>query len=92
MGPTIGPLLKQALDATTSAEVRQRLEVLLSKLKETIPWARERQRVLRALTALEQSGAPAARAVLEATAKGAMEPELKQAAREALERLPAPKP
>jgi hypothetical protein len=92
MGPTIGPLLKQALTSTQSSEVRQRLQMLLSKLKDTIPWARERQRVFRALTALEQSGAPAAREVLEATAKGAVEPELKQAAREALERLPAPKP
>jgi hypothetical protein len=92
MGPTIGPLLKKALSDTKSSEVRQRLKVLLSKLKETIPWARERLRVFRALTALEQSGAPAARAVLEATAKGAVEPELKQAAREALGRLPAPKP
>ena len=93
MGPTIGPLLKQALAGTQSSEVRQRLEALLSKLKETIPWSRERQRVFRALTALEQSGAPAAREVLEATAKGAVEPELKQAARESLERLPAsPKP
>jgi WD40 repeat protein len=90
MGSTIGPLLKQALAATTSSEVRQRLEVLLSKLKEAVPWGRERQRVFRALTVLEQSGAPAAREVLEATAKGAVEPELKQAARDALERLPAP--
>jgi hypothetical protein len=70
--------------------MRNRLEVLLSKLKETIPWARERQRVFRALTALEQSGGPAAREVLEATAKGAVEPELKQTAREALERLGSP--
>jgi WD40 repeat protein len=92
MGPTIGPLLKRALTDTKSSEVRQRLEALLSKLKETIPWSRERLRIFRALTALEQSGAPAARAVLEATAKGAVEAELKQAAREALERLPAPKP
>jgi hypothetical protein len=90
MGPTIGPLLKQALASTQSSEVHQRLVALLSKLDETIPWARERQRVFRALTALEQSGGPAAREVLEATAKGAVEPELKQAAREALERLPAP--
>jgi hypothetical protein len=89
MGPAIGPLLKQALAGTQSSEVRQRLEILLSKLKETIPWERERLRIFRALTALEQSGAPAGRDVLEATAKGAVEPELKAAAREALERLPA---
>ena len=81
MGPAIGPLLKQALVNTQSSEVRHRLEELLSKLKETIPWERERLRVFRALAALEQSGVPAAREVLEATAKGAVEPELKQAAR-----------
>ncbi len=92
MGPTIGALLQQAFDASPSAEVRRRLEVLLSKLKETIPWTRERQRALRALTALEQSGSSAARKVLEETAKGAVEPELKQAARAALERQAAPQP
>ena len=90
MGTTIGPLLKQALINTQSSEARHRLEELLSKLKEAIPWTRERQRVFRALTALEQCRVPAARKVLEATAQGAVEPELKQAAREAIERLPKP--
>ena len=80
MGPTIAPLLKHALAATQSTEVHHRLQELLSKLKETIPWERERLRIFRALTALEESRAPAARELLHATAKEAVQPELKQAA------------
>ena len=90
MGPTIAPLLTHALAATQSAEVRHRLRELLTKSKETIPWERERLRVFRALTALQESAAPAGRELLEETAKGAVEPELRQAAREALDHLSGP--
>lgn len=90
MGQAVEPLLRRAFDHTESTEARQRLQVLLGKLKTALPWAQQRPRVLRALAALELSGAPAARELLEAVAKGALEPEVKQAAREALDRLPKP--
>jgi hypothetical protein len=46
--------------------------------------------VLRALAVLELSGAPAARKILETAAKSATFPEIREAAAEALERMPKP--
>ncbi len=66
------------------------MQTLLAKLQAARPWAEERPRVFRALAALEESGAPAARDVLQEAARGALEDELKQAAQDALDALPAP--
>jgi Tol biopolymer transport system component len=93
LGQAAAPALKQVTANSAPAEVHRRVEELLGKLTTAVPWERERRRVLRALAVLEKSGDPAARKLLEEAADGAFEAELRQAAREALDRLPAaPKP
>jgi WD40 repeat protein len=90
MGSAVEPALREALAHDPSAEVKGRLERLLTKIKTAVPWEQERRRVLRALAVLELSGAPAARKILETAAKSATFPEIREAAAEALERMPKP--
>jgi WD40 repeat protein len=78
--------LRRELEKPGSAEVRQRVEKLLEKLRETPPPA-ERLRGFRAVEALEHAGTPEARRLLRALAEGAPEARLTQEARFALERL-----
>jgi tricorn protease-like protein len=69
LGPAAPPLLREALKGDLSLEARRRAERILDRLKspELTP---EQQRLQRAVTVLEISGAPEARKVLEELAKG----------------------
>ncbi|HVS35293.1 MAG TPA: hypothetical protein VMS17_06895, partial [Gemmataceae bacterium] len=83
---TAVPLLKKALEATNSAEVRQRLERLLTDAEE--PWSSpERLRDLRAVHCLAMLGTEAARQLLQELAKGATGAQVTEQAREELEWL-----
>ena len=86
MGAAAWPALRRALDANPSAEARQRLQKLLEREKETggVP---EDVRNLRALEALERSGAPGAAELLRTLAKEAANETVKQAAAAAIDRL-----
>ena len=80
------PFLKKALEATNSAEVRQRLERLLTDAEE--PWSSpERLRDLRAVHCLAMLGTEAARPLLQELAKGAPGAQVTEQAREELEWL-----
>jgi RNA polymerase sigma factor (sigma-70 family) len=78
--------LRKALDGKPSAELRQRADHLLGRLKPNADSA-ERRRAARALEALEDMGTAEARQLLEALAKGAPEARLTREAKAALERL-----
>jgi hypothetical protein len=81
LGEAAEPALRKALQSNPTLEVRQQLEQILKKRdKEVI-------RQLRAIEAVEQIGSVEARQLLQATAKGAVNPRVAQAAAAALARL-----
>jgi hypothetical protein len=86
LGERAEPPLRKALQNELSAEVRRRVEVLLEKL--AIPErASEQVRLIRGVQALEYSGTPEARKLLQALAQGAPEARSTREAKAALERL-----
>ncbi len=80
--------VKKALDNKPSAEAKQRLEFVLSKLSGNLGPNLEEVRATRAVEVLEKIGTPEARKVLEEVAKGS-EGHLTDEARSALARLKA---
>src|SRR5262245_40928736 len=84
LGDAAAPSLRQGLTGSLSAEVRERMEVLLRRL-DTLP--ADRLRSLRAIEALEYSGAAEARILLEKLAGGLAEARLTREAKAAVERL-----
>jgi WD40 repeat protein len=78
--------VKKALDSKPSAEAKQRLEFILSKLSGNLGPNMEDVRATRAVEVLEKIGTPEARKVLEEVAKGA-DGHLTDEARSALARL-----
>jgi hypothetical protein len=88
LGETAAAACRKALTERPSAEVRRRLEVLLDRQLQA-SWAMtpERLRADRALEALELSGTPEARRILERVARGAAGARLTEEARVALQRL-----
>jgi WD40 repeat protein len=78
--------LKRVLAAKPSAEVKQRIELLLEKLRDKGPSLRL-VRPLRAVEVLERLGTPEARKLLEGLAKGQADAPLTEAAKGALGRL-----
>src|SRR5262249_14621872 len=89
LGTAVEPALREALKATTSAEVRQRLTHLLEKL--AAPGGpSEARRLPRVVTLLELMGTREAGRVLETAAKGDAEARLTREARAALGRLNRP--
>jgi WD40 repeat protein len=89
MGGEIVPALRQALAATTSAEVRLRLEGLVERLSGPVT-ASDGLRRLRAVGVLERLGTAAARQVLAELADGPVHPQEARAAQAALGRLNRP--
>jgi hypothetical protein len=89
MGKGIEPVLQEALDKASSAEVRHRLEQVLQKLK-SAPASPEALRTVRAVEVLERARTPEARRVLEKVARAAPGSPLAQEAKAALGRLGAP--
>jgi WD40 repeat protein len=83
------PALRQALEGRPSAEVARQAKELLTELTGPVTDP-ERLRQVRAVEVLERLGTPAARAVLEALAKGGPDARLTQEARASLARWPAP--
>jgi WD40 repeat protein len=88
LGESSGPALAEVAKSGKSAEVRQRAEQLLQRLRDREGTA-EGLRELRAVEVLEQIGTSAARKHLEALAGGAAGATLTGAAAEALQRLQA---
>jgi RNA polymerase sigma factor (sigma-70 family) len=86
LGETAAPLLRKALAAGPSAEVKKRLEDLLAKASSMTPGG-DALRSLRAVEVLETIATPAARQLLGKIAAGAPEARLTREARAALERL-----
>src|SRR5205823_6370475 len=86
-----GPALRAALKGDPPAETKRRLRELLDKLDRRAP-SPEALRHLRAVEALEHSGTPEARRLLEALAAGAPEARLTQESKAALRRLTREKP
>jgi dipeptidyl aminopeptidase/acylaminoacyl peptidase len=86
LGPRVVPDLRKALAGSPSAEVRRRLEELLSKLAVDGPSGEEMRRV-RVIEVLESAGTAEARRLLEALAKKAPTPEMADEAKAALARL-----
>jgi WD40 repeat protein len=84
LGDAAAPALRQALTANPSPEVRERIEVLLRRLDSLPP---DRLRSLRAIEALEYSGAAEARILLGKLAGGLAEAQLTREAKGAVERL-----
>jgi WD40 repeat protein len=84
---TATPLLKKALKAAHSAEVRRRLTGLLADVEEPRRTP-ERLRSLRAVQCLKTLGTEPARQLLQSLAEGAADAMLTEEAREALESLP----
>jgi WD40 repeat protein len=78
--------VKKALENKPSAEAKQRLEFVLSKMNGNLGPNMEDVRATRAVEVLEKIGTPEARKALEEVAKGA-EGHLSAEARSALERL-----
>lgn len=76
-------LLRDAVSTTPSAEVRDRIRLLLRKLEPS----GERLRALRALQVLERIATPQAQKLLEELAQGAPEARLTEAAKGSLARL-----
>jgi RNA polymerase sigma factor (sigma-70 family) len=91
LGEAAGPGCRKALGQQPSAEVRRRLEALLEK-NARAAWeiTPERLRLARSLEALELSGAPEAREVLEKLAAGIEGAWLSEEAGAALRRLTRP--
>jgi sugar lactone lactonase YvrE len=89
LGETAAPLLRKALEADPSAEVKKRLEDLLAKADSKTPGS-DSLRSLRAVEVLETIATPEARQLLRRIAAGAPEARLTREARAALERLETP--
>jgi RNA polymerase sigma factor (sigma-70 family) len=87
LGPSPVSLLWQALQKQPPLETRRRIEQLLDS-PSSRPTRGEPLRTLRALTALERAGTPAARRVLERLAAGGTYAWLTLEARAACKRLP----
>jgi RNA polymerase sigma factor (sigma-70 family) len=90
-GEVAEPVLRKLLDGKPTIEARRRAEILLEKINGA-PYTPEWQRTLRALEALELSGTPEARRLLEALAGGTPEARLTREAKAALDRLGKPPP
>jgi hypothetical protein len=90
LGEAAAPALAKLRDGPASPEVRRRARSILEKLNYS-----PEIRSARAVAALEYSGTPEARRLLEGLAKDAAEPRLAAEARAALDRMkrpPASKP
>jgi WD40 repeat protein len=87
LGKLADPMLRKALAKPPSLEVQRRIERILQKIKGGVPWAQERLRLVRLMEVLEKIGTAEARQGLEKLAQRAPEPDLKQEASAALERL-----
>jgi RNA polymerase sigma factor (sigma-70 family) len=83
-----GPALRKALEDKPSLETRKRIETLIGKLAEPV-LSNERARLLRVIAILKQLGTPEARQVLEVLARGTEGIRETEAAKAALEGLPA---
>jgi hypothetical protein len=81
-----GPAMRQALEKTSSAEVRRRLERLLERL-DNAPVSAEELLAVRGVEVLERIGSPAATEMLQGLAKGHESARLTREAKAALERL-----
>jgi WD40 repeat protein len=86
LGYHAGPALRAALDRKPSAEARNRMEQLLTKIVGP-PSSGESLRTSRALAALEAKGTPAAKQLLRELADGASDAWLTQEARAAMKRI-----
>jgi hypothetical protein len=86
-GEVVADDLKRALRGKPSAEVKRRVERLLSGLEPWRPLPAEQVRALRALEVLEHAGTARAEQVLRALARGAAAARLTREARAALDRL-----
>jgi len=84
LGDAAAPTLRQALSANPAPEARERIEILLRRL-DTL--SADRLRSLRAIEALEYSGAAEARSLLEKLAGGMPDARLTREAKGAVERL-----
>src|SRR5262249_4374387 len=87
-GPAVEEAVKKALASQPSAEVKTRLELILSKLSGGLGPNMEVVRAARAVEVLEKIGTPEARKVLEDVAGGS-DSQATVEARSALERLKA---
>lgn len=89
LGEIAGPSLRETLASRPSAEVRRRVEALLTHLKplDAIPPSEERLRILSGVIVLESIGDKAARNVLQTLASGASQAQLTREAKAALLRL-----
>jgi dipeptidyl aminopeptidase/acylaminoacyl peptidase len=83
LGSRAEPVLRKALEAKPSFELRHRAERLLEEIATSTEWVR----LLRSLEVLEQIGTAEAQDILKRLAKGAPESRLTQEARASLERL-----
>jgi WD40 repeat protein len=86
LGSTVEPQLRKALAATTSEEVRKRLQQLLAPIEKPGGTAAE-LRESRAVEVLEYLGTPEARRLLDSLAKGNPEGRLTREARSSIGRL-----
>ena len=86
LGAAAGSALRKALEGTPSAEVKQRVELLLDKLRTTA--SPEQTRESRALELLERLATPEATALLKELAAGADDARLTKEAKAALKRRP----
>jgi hypothetical protein len=86
VGPTAGPVLREARAARPSAEVKRRIDTLLAEI-DRAKLSGEDLRALRAVEVLEMVRSPEAREVLKALAGGAPGAKLTEAAREARQRI-----
>jgi WD40 repeat protein len=87
LGKLAEPMLAKTLAAPPSLEVQRRIEHIQQKIKGGVPWPQERLRLARLIGVLEQIGSAEARQGLEKLTQRAPEPDLRQEARAALERL-----
>jgi hypothetical protein len=94
LGRQVEPDLRRALAGTPSEELRRRLQRLLESMPGAVEVRKdpEEVRTLRALEVLEGARTPAARAALEALARGRADSWLTREARSALQRLAARAP
>jgi dipeptidyl aminopeptidase/acylaminoacyl peptidase len=86
LGKAIEPALRRTLRAKPSAEVRERVQVLLAKLAPSGP-AASTLLGLRAIEVLEQVGSAEARRALTALARAPVEDRVKKETKASLERL-----
>jgi WD40 repeat protein len=87
LGKWAEPALRKTLLNPPSLEVQRRIEQILSKNKDGVPWPQERLRVMRIIQILERIGSPEAGRGLERLAQKALDLDLQQQAKAALERL-----